>query len=379
MDFAHTFNRVVLAGTLRRPRQHRWRWLLGLGLVLLVGCARALAEPASPSVKQPIPVFAYYYIWFDHKSWDRAKSDFSVLGGYSSDDQSIMKEHIRLAKQAGIDGFIVSWKSTSTLDRRLERLVEIADAENFKLAIIYQGLDFERHPLPAEKVAADLDYFTTHFASHKAFDAFARPLVIWSGTWEFSPEVIANVTRPRREHLLILASEKNVEGFQHIADDVDGNAYYWSSVNPETFPKYQEKLNTMGKVIHDHGGMWIAPAAVGFDAQLIGGTRIVDRKDGQTLRLQMNAAIQSAPDAVGVISWNEFSENSHIEPSINYGDQALKVIADIQGAGVALGGDFDSSTPGETQVRPFTLIVLGGMIALIAGCIIMLLRRGRNR
>ena len=57
-----------------------------------------------------MPVFAYYYIWFDPSSWDRAKIDVPALGRYSSDDPKVMREHIRLAKQAGITGFIVSWK-----------------------------------------------------------------------------------------------------------------------------------------------------------------------------------------------------------------------------------------------------------------------------
>ena len=61
--------------------------------------------------------------------------------------------HVDWAKQAGIDGFIVSWKSTPVLNRRLERLAEVADAEHFKLLVIYQGLDFQREPLPASRVA----------------------------------------------------------------------------------------------------------------------------------------------------------------------------------------------------------------------------------
>ena len=53
---------------------------------------------------------------------------------------------------------------------------------------------------------------------------------------------------------------------------VDGNAYYWSSVNPDTFPGYPEKLIEMGEAVHENMDIWIAPAAPGFDARLVGGT-----------------------------------------------------------------------------------------------------------
>ena len=76
-----------------------------------------------------------------------------------------MRQHIQWAKQAGIDGFIVSWKSTPTLDRRLAHARSRSPRqEHFKLAIIYQGLDFNREPLPAAQVADDLDFFARHFA-----------------------------------------------------------------------------------------------------------------------------------------------------------------------------------------------------------------------
>jgi hypothetical protein len=127
----------------------------------------------------------------------------SVVGPVSSDDPAIMREHIQLAKKAGIDGFIVSWKSTEVLNRRLHLLVSIAREQNLKLVIIYQGLDFERHPLPVEQVARDLDYFIETYDGRAPFDLFERPVIIWSGTWEFSPEAIAGITAPPRQKLLI--------------------------------------------------------------------------------------------------------------------------------------------------------------------------------
>lgn len=288
------------------------------------------SPPITNTPNDPVPALAYYYIWFDPQSWDRAKKDFPLLGHYSSDDAAVMRQHIRWAKAAGIDGFIVSWKSNDKLNHRLDQLVGIADEENFKLAIIYESLDFHRNPLPLNQVGSDLTYFIEHYSRHPAFDLFEKPLIIWSGTWEFPVDEIRKITENMREHALILASEKNLEGYQRLSAFVDGDAYYWSSVNPNTHSGYSDKLLAMGDAIHKNNGIWIAPAAPGFDARLIGGNSVVERKEGETLRTELKTALQSLPDAIGLISWNEFSENSHIEPSQNYGNLYLKVLADTR-------------------------------------------------
>lgn len=324
----------------------------------------------------PIPILAYYYIWFDPSSWDRAKIDYPLLGRYSSDDPVVMRQHIQWAKEAGISGFLVSWKSTDKLNRRLDQLVQIAKEEDFKLGIIYQGLDFQRAPLPATQVATDLDYFIAHYSDNPVFNIYGKPLFIWSGTWKFSQADIAKVfTQARRDKALLLASERDLAGVQRLKGLIDGDAYYFSSVNPDTFGNYVGKLTAMGKEVHAQHGLWIAPAAPGFDARMIGGTTVVDRKNGQTLQIEMNAAWQSSPDAVGLISWNEFSENSYIEPSEKYGKQYIELLTNIGRAPVPGTGllNFDSSDPGTgseafimkaAAIGMVAFLIVGGMIAI---------------
>jgi hypothetical protein len=329
-------------------------------------------------VANPIPELAYYYIWFDTSSWDRAKIDYPLLGRYSSDDSNVMRQHIQWAKAAGVTGFIVSWKSTDTLNRRLEQLAQIAQEENFKLAIIYQGLDFNRNPLPADRIASDLDYFIQHFAALPAFLIYPKPLVIWSGTWKFTPDQIAKVTESRRNDLLILASERNLDGYNRLAKYVDGDAYYWSSVNPDTYPDYQGKLDALSKAVHQNSGLWIPSAAPGFDAHLIGGTNPVPRKNGETLRVEMNTALSSSPDVIGIISWNEFSENSYIEPSVNYGSQYLNLLSEMNHTAEPNIGEFDSSEPIASFPEWFPgtrVAALGGLASVILFALIVIARR----
>src|SRR4051794_20383943 len=100
------------------------------------------ADGMSPTAGAPVaaarpPILAYFYQWFDAGSWDRAKIDFPAVGRYSSDDPDVIRGQIRAAKSAGIEGFIVSWKSTATNNRRLRLLMTIAAEERFKLAMIY--------------------------------------------------------------------------------------------------------------------------------------------------------------------------------------------------------------------------------------------------
>jgi hypothetical protein len=352
--------------------------LLLVGLLLLaVLLPSAGAAQAAPRDGQA-PLFAYYYIWFQPSSWQRAKTDYPLLGRYSSDETAIMRQHIEAAKAAGIDGFTVSWKSTEALNDRLEKLIDVAQQEHFKLAVIYQGLDFERRPQPIDQVKTDLNLFERRFADREPFQGvFEKPMVVWSGTWEFSRAEIKSVTTQHRDKLLMLASEKNVDGYLRLRGLVDGNAYYWSSVNPDTYPDYPGKLQDMADTVHADGGLWIAPAAPGFDARKIGGTTVVPRRDGDTLRTEMDAAASSSPDAIGLISWNEFSENSQVEPSEKYGTRYLDVVADIRGAPGPSADDFDSSAPGTTGSQSGIPVVIG-LGLLIVGGIVMTLRRGRH-
>jgi hypothetical protein len=354
------------------------RTLIILFLMTFVAPNKVIKTTQAQSSSHPVPILAYYYIWFDTGSWDRAKTDYPLLGRYSSDDEDVMRQHIQWAKAAGIDGFIVSWKSTDLLNRRLEMLANLSEEEEFKLVVIYQGLDFERDPLPISRIANDLTYFIDEFAWRPAFSLFTKPVIIWSGTWMFSDEEISQVTTGRRNVLYILASERNINRYDDIKNFIDGNAYYWSSVNPETFPGYLEKLSNMSEKIHENGGLWIAPAAPGFDARLIGGTTVVERKDGDTLITQFNTAMSSSPDAIGIISWNEFSENSHIEPSENFKSKYLEVTSQINQLPIPDIGEFDSSEPQNTFpeiIIGSRQIALAGITVIFLASIIVIIRR----
>jgi len=228
-------------------------------------------SPQPSAAHAAVPLLAFYYIWFDPSSWNRAKIDYPQLGRYSSDDPQVLRQHIVWAKSTGIDGFIVSWKDTATNDRRLRQLMRIAAEEHFKLAMIYQGLDFDRNPLPVDRVAADFTTFRDEYASDPVFYRMGgKPLTIWSGTWAYSHDDIAMVTAAVRDSMLVLNTEKSLDGYRRIADVTDGDAYYWSSVNPATNDNHEAKLTAMSQAIHTNHQYWIAPFAPGFDARKVG-------------------------------------------------------------------------------------------------------------
>jgi hypothetical protein len=349
-----------------------------LVLISATGIAPAVADTDR---EQTVPVLAYYYLWYDQSSWNRAKVDYPSIGRYSSDDADVMRQQVREAKSAGITGFVVSWKSTPVNDRRLAALADVARAEDFSLSIIYEALDFQRNPLPVEQVREDLTRFAQRYANDPLFTAFDRPAVIWSGTWRFSHDDIASVSAAVRDKLLLLGSEKSVADYERIADVVDGDAYYWSSVDPQRDAGAAAKLASMGRAVHAHHGLWIAPFAPGFDARQIGGNRVVDRRDGQTLRQEHSAAEASSPDVLGLISWNEFSENSYVEPSVNYGDRYLGVLRDIISAKTpGLSPLAADSSDGAAGGVPWGIIAAAGIVVVLlgSGTAVWLLRRRKG-
>jgi Glycosyl hydrolase family 99 len=339
--------------------------------------ASVLLDARSPSagVAQQVPLLAYFYIWFNPSSWNRLKIDYPLIGRYSSNDVSIMREQVKMAKEAGITGFLVSWKDTPVLNRRLASLRSVAAAEGFKLGIVIEGRDFYGDPMPMRKIRRSFAYLVKHFASDPVFDIFGDPLVAWSGTWLFSTRQLTSISSTYGSKLTILATEKQPSDYALIAKLFKGDAYYWSSADPRHTPGYASKLVEFSKEVHQHHGLWIAPAAPGFDSRLLGGVRDIRRRRGQTLRLELNAAITSSPDAVGLISWNEYSENSEIEPSQEYGGSALKVVAALEHAKAPVVHDFNSSDPQGFHAGPTQLMILCIFVLLLGGSVAIVLKR----
>jgi hypothetical protein len=289
-------------------------------------------------------------MWFNTASWAHAKTDVPVLGTYTSTSPAVIKQHVTWAKQAGVDAFIVSWKSTPSLNLALSTLVAECHSQGLKLVLIYEGLDVNRNPIPASQVQSDLIWFENQYGSDPVFDVYGKPAVIWSGTWQFSDADISSVRTAidAPNKVLLLGSERSAADYQKRAALFDGDAYYWSSGDPLSTPGYLKRLTDLSAAVHASRGLWLAPASTGYDGRLNGGTTVVDRRNGATLTAGWADAQATNPDGIALISWNEFTENSYVEPSRNYGERYLVVLALLTGAP----GPVHNPTPSPNAITP---------------------------
>jgi Glycosyl hydrolase family 71 len=342
--------------------------------------ATAQCPDRTPPTPDHVPVLAHFYIWFSPTSWNRAKADYPAVGRYSSDDATVMAKQIDEAKAAGIEGFIVGWRSTPSLDSRLATLRSVAASKDFKLAITYQAQTFERAPLPVAQVQHDLQQFADTYAADPVFHVLGpKPVVALSGTWNYSEPDIASMTAPVASRLMVLATEKNVAGYERVAPAVQGELYYWSSPDPMSTPRYVQTLTAMANATRAKCGVWIAPVSPGFDARAVGGHSIVARRNGTTLTRSWEGALATVPDAIGIISWNEFSENTYIEPSVAYGSRYLDVVRDLVHAPPPPAKETDSSN--AAGIGPTSGAVTGAAVAVgavLLVTVIALLRRRRR-
>ncbi|MFN8639715.1 MAG: hypothetical protein U0360_09730 [Dehalococcoidia bacterium] len=289
-----------------------------------------------------VPVLAYYETAYTAQTWAQDRLDAPALGLYPSTNREVIGQHVKMARAAGVTGFIVHWRSTERRNQVLDALVEEARAQGFKLAIEYEALDIRQKPLPIGTVAADLDSFAERWAGDPVFRVFGQPLVIIEGSSEFSMQDLSVLSaRHRAAHerdlkdpgqfreLLLLASERDAEGYRRVQNVVDGNAPYWASADPGKKAEHAQRLAAMRDAVGD--GILIAPVAPGFDASLLGGTRTTERLDGRTLEDSLHAAAAASPQALGLISWNGYHDNTEIEPSVRFGTRSLEVLASFTG------------------------------------------------
>lgn len=147
-------------------------------------------------------VGAHYYLWYRTASWKNIDAD-PLLGTYDSAEKSVIDQHLRWARQYGIDFFGVEWggKDREADDDLRERFLESPELQNMQFCIAYDTLTrFARYQSPPfdfndprlfREFVSDFGYLSRTYFSHSRYLKFrGRPVVWvyiargWKGDWK---------------------------------------------------------------------------------------------------------------------------------------------------------------------------------------------------
>jgi len=127
-------------------------------------------------------VSGYWYHWNDtnhnpdnflNGKRDIAATDYPLLGVYDSNNETLIEEHIKIAKKAGIDVFVVSWWGIKSFeDKALLHIKNVCEREKFKFTVYYENTT------GVNQTVKDLLYLLNTYANSSMwFRIESRPVI----------------------------------------------------------------------------------------------------------------------------------------------------------------------------------------------------------
>ena len=113
-----------------------------VGLILLI-LITVLAPAGSISAQGEHLVLGFYYDWYAPNSFGPRKTSDQPITPYKSSDRATIERHVDEAKQAGLNGFIVSWYGPrdapdNQTESNLRTLLDVAQQKDFKVAVDFE-------------------------------------------------------------------------------------------------------------------------------------------------------------------------------------------------------------------------------------------------
>jgi arabinogalactan endo-1,4-beta-galactosidase len=308
--------------------------------------AKALAEGGESedaAKKRPL-VLASYYVWY--------------RSGETKEPSEVAEWHVRLAKSAGIDGFLVSWWGEHKgRDRTFERgILPAAEKLGFKVALLDERAQFHRDLGEYKAMAAK---FLKRYKDSPAYLHMDGRPVIYLYQVAAGPTLTPAKFADLKEHVEsevgpvywivdklahdpAAARRGDRDRVKRIPEEwlgapgVDAFGFYstFSHFRAHTYDELGGKYRYLAGLAHAAGKKVLLPVHPGHDNSRFGeNPYIMPRRDGRTLRDYLRAAREASADFVMVTSWNEWPETTVVEPSRTWADpyQYLRIIAEWRG------------------------------------------------
>jgi hypothetical protein len=355
----------------------RWLVLMACGACSVLGCRRLSAVEQK---RQKPMVFAAYYVWYhggDHPrrpwaGWTRkgatvpgrpgepplASRAYPLAGLYDSADPEVAAWHVKLAKAAGIDAFLVSWWDTHRgRDKAFENgVLAAAEKHDFKVALLDERAQYH-HDLEQYKAMV-----TRALRAYKDSPAYlhidGKPVIYLyqvARDASLSPAKFIELRRHvetavgpvywivdkiAHDHAAQRAGDadrvKRIPAEWLEVPGIDAFGFYSTFSNFRAH-RYQElvgKFRYMTRQTHAAGKRMLLPVHPGHDNS---GFRtdpyVMPRREGETFRDYLRAAEDAGADFIMVTSWNEWPETTIVEPASTWPDpyRYLRILAEWNG------------------------------------------------
>jgi hypothetical protein len=285
---------------------------------------------------QPL-VLAHFYPWYTLDTWRDPRMADQPARLYSTDDTADVSRLVQQALSAGIDAFVSSWLewppgAGDPSDRSMRVLLDAARPTRLKVCVYTES--FTANPESAWSTADPrtmerwlADIVDRYGADPAYLKVDGRPVVFiyaaslieledWAG-------VIARLRASGRNPLLV------ADFFESRLIEVFDGQYRYSTVSlsaDDLLDVYQHqslRARTFGLLQPaDWRRIWAASVTPGSDDTRLTERdthQVIDRDGGRLYDRQWSTAIDTGADWVIVTSWNEWWENTEVEPSRRYG------------------------------------------------------------
>jgi hypothetical protein len=301
-------------------------------------------------------VVAIYFPWFSERYTPipprpRAADQWSLLTPtvtpYDPQAEAVTKQHIRMARDAGIDAFCISWFTNrvkfdwdydTLFAPLLANFARLAPRLGFKAYIHYEShmnllvSDGNFTPLRTEaerararsSAIADFDYLLNILTPVEDHPVIFAYLAEYVGLTPQDWKLVIDETRKKYPAALFYGGTFNLDYLQAFDGLYDFSAGYFQSTLDAYTP--------MAAAVKDYGAdkKFYATVSPGFDPRIFWGptSLLIPRGAGEYYQMTWERALAARPDGIFITTWNEWGESSVIEPAKQYGYQYIDTTAD---------------------------------------------------
>jgi hypothetical protein len=284
---------------------------------------------------------------------------YPLIGPYDSSDPDVLEYHLLLMKLAGVDGVIADWYGlSSAVDYPLVHAGTLAlfDATadfGLEFSVCYEdrtvGVLLDQGLLTPAGVEAHLTsefqwMDGNWFGSPHYTRSGGRPLLL-----NFGPISVQDPT-PWDNSLASLPLRPDLFSLHNLwtTNDADGGFAWvhwsaWAGDPPE--PTVKQRLTGIFDGVSTNPTRVIPSAVAGFDDAYASGQGFpfLDHRGGETLRVALDLAIDGPWPVVQLVTWNDFTEGTMIEPTEEFGYTFLEVIQQRRRDELGPSFEFDAS------------------------------------